>query len=155
MTEERHGEDERRTGFLGRFEEKMRRHLTGHPVIFTLVGGVATVLFWRGVWHTADSLSARGGWLGWLFYEPVSLVLALLVLLATGLFVSFFIGDIMLLSGLKQEKRLAAEVKKEVEAEETEVTSLQSAIAELKDEVDGIRDAVEHEHDLHHPKDRP
>ena len=150
-----------RRGFIGsivhffdRFEDYLRLHLTRHPVPYTLIGGVATVLFWRGVWHTADILYARGGFIGWLFYEPVALVLSFLVLLATGLFVSFFIGDVLLMTGMKQEKRLAEETRKEVAEEEVEVDTLRSAIAELKEEVDEIKDVVQKEHNLHHRPNR-
>ena len=154
MNEERKGFWRDTLYSFDRMEDKLRRHLASHPVIYALIGGVATVLFWRGVWHTADALAERDGWIGWLFYEPVSLVLSLIVLLVTGLFVSFFINDVMLMTGLKQEKRIATETKKEVEAEGTEVATLQSAIQDLKDEVDGIKDIVQHEHDLHHPDRR-
>ena len=67
------------------------------------------MIFWRGVWHTADALEKSNdssGLLAILFSGPVSLVISMAILLLTGLFVSVFIGDKIIISGLKQEKKL-------------------------------------------------
>jgi len=69
--------------FFDKLEDVIRGHLSRYPIAYTLIGGVAIVLFWRGVWHTADILEGQGGWIGWLFYEPISLVIVTIVLLAT------------------------------------------------------------------------
>ena len=82
--------------YFDKLEDNIRGHLSHHPILYTLVGGTAIVLFWRGVWHTADILQARGGWLGWIFYEPNNLVIVTVILLATGLFVSYFIGGMLI-----------------------------------------------------------
>jgi len=108
----------RAINFFDKFEDHVREHLSRHPVIYTIIGGVAIVLFWRGVWNTADILQDKGGWWGVLFYEPVSLVITTIILLATGLFVSYFIGDTILMSGLKHEKKVTDKTEKEVEDEE-------------------------------------
>jgi septal ring factor EnvC (AmiA/AmiB activator) len=108
------------------------------------VGGIAIVLFWRGVWHTADILQAQGGILGFIFYEPVNMLIVIIVLLATGLFVSYFIGDTILISGLKQQKKTTDKTEKDIKEEESELISLRSTIKEIKKEVDEIKDAVEH-----------
>src|SRR6185369_3999840 len=92
--------------FFDKFEDNIRSHLSRYPIVYTFIGGIAVVLFWRGVWHTADILQAKGGWLGFIFYEPTNLIIVILVLLATGLFVSYFIGDTILISGLKGQKKL-------------------------------------------------
>ncbi len=136
--------------YFDRFEDMVRGHLSKYPIAYTIIGGVAIVLFWRGVWHTADILYAQGGWLGWLFYEPVSLVITAVILLATGLFVSYFIGDTILISGLKGEKKLAERTQREVKEEEGKISELRATIKEMKNEVDEIRDFVEHEKTVHH-----
>jgi hypothetical protein len=130
--------------FFDKLEDRVRGHLSHYPVLYTLIGGVAIVLFWRGVWHTADILQAKGGWLGWLFYEPTSLVIVIVVLLLTGLFVSYFIGDTILLSGLKREKKSTDKTEKDVKEEEVEIGQLRTTIKEMKKEVDEIKDFVEH-----------
>ncbi len=130
--------------FFDKFEDKIRGRLSGLPILYTFIGGIAIVLFWRGVWHTADILQAKGGILGFIFYEPVNMVLVIIILLATGLFVSYFIGDTILLSGLKQQKKTTDKTKKDIEVEEYELDSLRTTIKEMKKEVDEIKEAVEH-----------
>jgi hypothetical protein len=130
--------------FFDKLEDKIRGHLSHYPILYTLIGGVAIVLFWRGVWHTADILEERGGWLGWLFYEPTNLLIVTGILLATGLFVSYFIGDTILISGLKHEKKTTEKTEKEVQEEEAELGELRTTVKEIKKEVDEIKDAVEH-----------
>ncbi len=136
--------------FFDKFEDRVRGHLSRYPIIYTMVGGVAIVLFWRGVWHTADILQSRGGFFGFLFYEPVNLIIMLIILLATGLFVSFFIGDSILISGLRKEKKLHEKNAKDIQEEETTLNDIKHVMKELKHEVDEIKDAVQEDHKVHH-----
>ncbi len=92
--------------YLDKLEDGVRMRLSHRSILYAFVGGIAFVLFWRGVWHTADILMGKGGVWYYIFYEPNSLVWTALVLLGTGLFVSLMIGDRIILSGLKQEKDL-------------------------------------------------
>lgn len=132
--------------FFDKFEDHVRGNLSRFPILYTFIGGVAIVLFWRGVWHTADMLQAKGGILGIIFYEPFNMLLVVLVLLATGLFVSYFIGDTILISGLKQQKKSTEKTKIDIEQEETELVAMRSTIKEMKKEVDEIKNVIEHEH---------
>jgi uncharacterized membrane protein len=136
--------------FFDKLEDNVRGHLSHYPVLYTLVGGIAIVLFWRGVWHTADILQGQGGWLGWFFYEPTNLVIVVVILLATGLFVSYFIGDTILISGLKGEKKATDRTEREIKEEEEKIGELRTTIREIKKEVDEIKDFVEHDHTEHH-----
>ena len=136
--------------FFDKFEDHVRGHLSHHPILYTFIGGVAIVLFWRGVWHTADILQSQGGFLGWLFYEPTNTVIVTVILIATGLFVSYFIGDTILISGLKHEKKEAEKTDKEIKEEEEQIRLLRTTVKEIKKEVDEIKDVVEHEHAKHH-----
>ena len=108
------------------------------------------MLFWRGVWHTADLLQAKGGVLGFLFYEPINLLIVVGILLATGLFVSYFIGDTILISGLRKEKKLHEKTTKEIKEEEATLNDIKKVVKELKHEVDEIKDVVEEDHKVHH-----
>ena len=103
------------------------------------------MLFWRGVWHTADILESRGGFLGLILYEPVSILIVIIILLITGLFVSNFIGDAIIVSGLKQQKKINEKTEKEVEDSEITLNKIQESIKDIKDEVDEIRDVVKHQ----------
>jgi hypothetical protein len=132
--------------FFDKFEDGVRGSLSRFPVIYTLIGSVAIVLFWRGIWHTADILQAKGGILGILFYEPISMIITVVILLATGLFVSYFIGDTILISGLKQQKKSADKTKKDIEEEEKEIVALEDTILEIKKEMDEIKEEIKHNH---------
>jgi hypothetical protein len=129
--------------FFDKFEDKVRGRLSHFPIIYTIIGGVAIVLFWRGVWHTADMLQAQGGFLGFIFYEPVNMFIVIAILLATGLFVSYFIGDTVLMSGLKHQKKITDKTEKEIEEEEIQLASIKATVREIKKEVDEIKEAIE------------
>ena len=128
--------------FFDKLEDYVRGHLSRYPIVYTLIGGVAIVLFWRGVWHTADLLQAQGGWLGWLFYEPTNMIIVTIILLASGLFVSYFIGDTILMSGMKGEKKLADKTEREIREEEAELKKIQATIKEIEKDVEQIKEAV-------------
>lgn len=106
----------------------MRAKLSRRPIIYSLIGGVAIVLFWRGVWMVADEYSFMTGW--------VSIIISVVILLMTGLFASFFVGDQILLSGLKREKKLIDKTESEVKAEEI-------TLFEVKDELEKIEEKLE------------
>lgn len=135
--------------FFDKFEDKVRGHLSRYPIIYTMIGGVAIVLFWRGVWHTADMLQAKGGFWAFLFYEPTSLILVTLVLLATGLFVSYFIGDSILLSGAKSQKKLAEKTDKEIKDEEASLNEIKHMVQKIEGEVHELKKEVRHDHQDH------
>lgn len=130
--------------FFDKLEDKVRGHLSQYPILYTFIGGIAIVLFWRGVWHTADILAAKGGWLGFVFYEPINLILVIGVLLVTGLFVSYFIGDTILISGLKKQKKSTEKTEKEIQEEDTQIVEMRKAVKEMKKEVDEIKGFVDH-----------
>jgi hypothetical protein len=124
--------------FFDKLEDKVRGHLSRYPILYTFIGGTALVLFWRGVWHTADILQQKGGWLEWIFYEPNNLVIVTIILLMTGLFASYFIGDTILMTGLKKQKKTTDKTAKEIEEEEKEISSIDETIKDIKKEVDSI-----------------
>lgn len=128
--------------FFDKLEDKIRGHLSKFPILYTLIGGVAIVLFWRGVWHTADILQSKGGWLGWLFYEPTNMIIVTIILLASGLFVSYFIGDTILISGMKGEKKIAEKTEKEVKEEEQKLSDIQDSVREIEKDIDKIKEVL-------------
>ena len=135
--------------FFDKFEDRVRGRLSHYPILYSIVGGIAIVLFWRGVWHTADILKEKGGVIGFLFYEPVNMVLVIIVLLSTGLFVSYFIGDQILLSGIKRQKKATDKTEKEIEEEERHLSEMRNTIKEMKKEVDEIIEVIEHQNIKH------
>lgn len=109
--------------FFDKFEDHVRGHLSRYPVIYSLIGGFAVVLFWWSVWEIANLLK-------WNPY--VTLIISVCVLLATGLFVSFFVGDTILISGIKKEKKLIEKTEEEVDEE---VGFLKKVDEELKEDI--------------------
>lgn len=107
--------------FFDRLEDHVRGELSLYPIIYAIIGGVCVVLFWRGVWHTADILMLQGGVWATIFYEPFTIVWTVVVMLLTGLFVSFFIGERIVISGLKHDKKVFEKTAVEVAEEEGEI----------------------------------
>lgn len=115
------------TKFFDKLEDRVRGDLSRRPIIYTLIGAVAIVLFWRGVWMVADSIPFLTG--------PVSLVVSIVVLLITGLFVSFFIGGEIIISGLKKEKKIFEKAESEIESEESRLKRVESKLDHIERDV--------------------
>ena len=93
--------------FFDKTEDKTRSKLSKYPVLYAIIGAVGLVLLWRGVWMVADSLSVfdNNPFDKTVFIDGfISIGVSFVILLVSGLFVSFFIGDRIILSGLKKRK---------------------------------------------------
>jgi len=117
--------------FFDHLEDWFRKQLSKYPIFYAFVGGVGVVLFWRGVWHTADEYSFLTG--------PVSLVIGSIILLMTGIFVSAFIGSRILLTGLRGEKKLTEKSREEIDLEEQELKNIQKTVERIEKEVEEIK----------------
>lgn len=115
--------------FFDKFEDANRTKLSKRPILYALIGGISVVLFWRAVWIIADQTP-------FLSNPYVSFFVSVFALLATGLFSSFFIGDSILISGIRGEKKL-------IEKTELEIKKESSALSDIKDELRELRVAVE------------
>lgn len=129
--------------FFDRFEDKIRGKLSKKPIIYSLVGGIAVVLFWRGIWHTGDLLESKGGVWKIFFSGPGSIIVGLALLLALGLFVSVFVGDQIIMSGIKSEKKLVDKTQDEIKTEDASIEHIGELLLELKGEVDAIESMQE------------
>lgn len=117
--------------FFDKLEDKVRIRLSHHPILYSLIGAVGIVLIWKGVWETAEIFP-------WLF-GPASILLGVLILLTTGLLVSFFIGDSIILSGFKQEKKLVEKTADEVRSEIEVLEKLEKKVEHLEKDIHEIR----------------
>ncbi|OHA18415.1 MAG: hypothetical protein A2664_00525 [Candidatus Taylorbacteria bacterium RIFCSPHIGHO2_01_FULL_46_22b] len=113
--------------FFDHLEDHVRARLSHHPILYSLVGGVAIVLFWRGVWMLADEIGLS---------SISSIIISVVIMLITGLFVSFFVGDRIVLSGIRQEKKV-------IEKTEEEIKSESVAISEVREELKLIEKGIE------------
>lgn len=128
--------------FFDRLEDKVRAKLSHRSIIYAFIGGACTVLFWRGIWHTGDILMAQGGFWSWFFYEPITVIWTSVVLLLTGLFVSNFIGERIIISGLKKEKKVTDRTEDEVEEEVGQIRRLDKKVDLLMKEVISLKDEL-------------
>lgn len=130
--------------FFDKFEDKVRGFLSRFPIAYAIIGGTGIVLFWRGVWITADlvvpfffGLSDPDTLLkAQVLDGPVTILFSSILLLATGLMVSQFIGNEIIISGITHDKKLD---EKEVE----EIASEEASLKALRQDIKRIREALE------------
>ena len=121
-----------------RLEDKVRSRLSHHPIVYSVIGGIFVVLFWRSVWETADMLMRSYPSLALFFYPPVQVVISTLALMLTGLMVSVFIGDRIILSGLRHEKKLEEQTEELVKEEEVSLVGVRNEIRALRRDLEKL-----------------
>lgn len=127
--------------FFDKLEDKIRGHLSRTPIFYGLIAGVGIVLFWRGVWHIADQFESMSG--------TVSLILGTLILLLTGAFVSSLVGNRLILTGLRGEKKLTEKTRDEIENEDTELKRIERNLNKVEQKLEQIEKDISH-HDTEH-----
>jgi len=110
-------------------EDRVRASLSRAPIIYALIGGVGIVLFWRGVW----GLSEDWGMSNW-----QAVIVSLVIMLSTGLFVSFFIGDHFIIAGLKGEKKIIEKTKEEILSEQSDIRQVLTRLEILEKKIDTL-----------------
>jgi len=133
--------------FFDRLEDIVRGALSRLPILYAFIAGLGMVLFWRGAWHTFDALSQffldpSGRYFpisySQLMDGPTSLLISFLLLLATGSFVSTFIGNEIIISGLRHEKKMAEKTEEEVETEGDAITHIKKELQKINDRLEQI-----------------
>jgi len=123
---------------IKKIELRIQNYLSHYPRFYALVVGIGIVLFWRGVWHSADNIHTAinyftanssitllfGPW----WDGPLSFIVGGSILYMTGAFTSSFIGNELILSGLRGEKRLNEKTEADLKEEVV-------AISDIKDEL--------------------
>ena len=61
-------------------------------------------------------------------------------MLATGLFVSFFVGDRIVLSGLRKEKKLIEKTEEELREEESELVQVKKELHKIEQRLGSFDD---------------
>ena len=126
--------------FFDHLEDHVRSALSHHPFLYTFVGGIGIVLFWRGVWIIADHTP-------FIANEWVSLIVSIIILLGSGLFVSFFVGDTILMSGLRQERKLIEkteeELAQELQTDQAEAKEIHEHIHKIEKTLDELKRALQ------------
>jgi hypothetical protein len=114
--------------FFDKLEDWVRAGLSRTPILYAIVGAVGIILVWKGVWETAGYIPGLWG--------PGSVVIGLIILFITGLLVSFFIGDSIIISGLKRDKKLVEKSEKDIlTAEKSATQDILAKISHLEDDI--------------------
>jgi hypothetical protein len=121
--------------FFDKLEDKTRAKLSRLPLFYALLGGVGVVLFWRGIWHIADDISLN---------SILSLIIGSFILLITGVFVSAFVGNRLIISGLSGEKKLTEKTKEEIETEEDKIDRMQKTLNRMEQKIEEIDSEINH-----------
>ncbi len=123
------------TTYFDKLEDRVRSTLSHYPILYSLIGAVGIVLVWKGVWETAEHFP--------ILYGPASILLGTAILLVTGLMVSFFIGDTIIISGFKREKKLVEKTEKEMlEATRNQTELLTKEIQHIHNDLEEIKKEV-------------
>ena len=117
--------------YFDRLEDKIRGSLSHHPIIYGMIAAFGVVLFWRGVEMIADDFSFMSG--------PMSLLISFVILSGTGVFVSFFIGDSIIISGLRKEGKLIERTEVELEQEIGDTDHLKQKIDKIEKSIEEIK----------------
>ena len=120
--------------FFNKLGNKIRGKLSHYPILYAFIGVTGTILFWRGLWHIADDINLN---------NIISLMLGMIILVITGVFVSEFIGNRLIISGLIGEKRIEEKEELEIETEETRLKNLQNTLNRLEKKLEHIDEDLE------------
>lgn len=127
--------------FFDKLEDKIRGKLSHYPFVYAFIGGIGVVLFWRGVWHTADDMNVG---------SVISLIVGSIMLLLTGIFVSAFVGSRLIISGLIGERKMEEKEEEELQTEEMQLKNLQNTLNRVEKKISDLEIKVEEEKNLHH-----
>ena len=110
--------------FFDKLEDKARSRLSKNPILYAFLSGIGTVLFFRGVWMIADSFDFMTG--------LVTLIVSLIILLTTGVFVFHFVSDQIIISGLRQEKKLIEKTEEEIKMETITLKEIHALLQKIE-----------------------
>lgn len=135
--------------FFDKLEDHVRGRLSHYPIWYAVVGGIGIVLFWRGVWLTTDyvfamiaasqaaassstmSVVSVAWWDG-----PLSFLIGLIILLMTGVFVSNFIGNEIIITGLRGDKKISEKTEQEMRIEVGAIGEIRSEVKKISEKLD-------------------
>ncbi len=117
--------------FFDKLEDKIRGRLSHYPILYGFVTGVGAVLFFRGVWYLADEIPLLNG--------GFSTAVGAVTLMLTGVFVSHFVSDRIILSGLKKEKKFVERISESEREEMSYLLEIRRELKEIRQRLDDAR----------------
>ncbi len=142
---------------MKKFFTKFHIYLSHHSFLYALIVGFGIVLFWRGVWHSVDllhlyishyhatasiDLVEHPWWDG-----PLSLIVGTVILYITRAFVSSFIGNELILSGLRTETKLTEQTDSDVRGEVHAITDIKEEISLIMHKLEELEVKVRDHHE--------
>lgn len=133
---------------IRRVEHRLQGFLSHYPVLYAIIAGTGIILFWRGIWHSVDffhlyisqvtnNAQSSIDWTITPWWDgPVSMIVGFVILLLSGSFVSSFIGNEIILAGLRGEKQLSKKIEGENRTEA-------GAIGEIRQELVDVAHKIE------------
>lgn len=136
---------------MKKFLTRLHIFLSHHSFLYALIAGVGIVLFWRGVWHTTDlvhlymsnsqAVMDHTWWDG-----PLSFLTGCLILYITRAFVSSFIGNELILSGLRTEKKMTRQATTDLKEEVTVISDIKQEIGTIVHKLEDLDAQVRDHH---------
>lgn len=135
--------------FGDKLEDRVRGKLSHFPISYAFLGGAGVIIFWRGIWHSVDHLmamltyenaSAITGYPWW--DGPASILLGMSMLLLIGLFVSSFIGNEILISGMNGEKKVAEKTEQEIREDKEVDLKLMREMKEIEKRMESLENKI-------------
>lgn len=120
--------------FFDRIEDRVRAVLARHPLLYAMIGSIGIILLWRGIWGLADEYQMSYG---------ASIIIGTIILLVTGLFVSFFVGEQIIISGINEEKRVDEETEEEIKFQSVSRIQMQWKLEGMMKEMDRRLERIE------------
>lgn len=120
--------------FFNKLDDKIRSRLSDRPILYAVISAIGIVLLWRGIWMIADDI----GLSGW-----ASVIVGAVPLLITGVFVSAFIGNRVLLAGLRDQKKMSLQEKKcmelDLQHEHEAIDNISESLEDIKEDIDEMK----------------
>ena len=116
--------------YFDKLEDRVRFRLSRRPLLYAIVGAIGVALLWKGVDDMATQLGIDG---------IFAFALGLAMMLVTGLLVAFFIGDSIIISGFKKEKKLADDTEAELQAEEVRRQRLAAELHHIEHDIEELK----------------
>lgn len=143
--------------FFDKLEDSVRRWLSHHPLLYAFIGGAGVVIFWRGIWHTMDFVmefyfsvplanQSIDNTIPIWWDGPLSIVIGLAMLLPTGIFISSFIGNEIIISGIKGEKKIVEKTEFEIQSETESIDFIKNELVAISGRLKKIEDDFNNKH---------
>lgn len=141
--------------FFDKLEDHVRGWLSHFPIFYAIIGGIGIVLFWRGVWLTADYFfELAASWksvsdgtihsIGIPWWDgPLSFLIGLIILLMTGVFVSNFIGNEIIITGLRGDKKISEKTEQDVRMEVGAIGEIRNEVKKISERIDKMERIVD------------